>query len=250
MGSEKFSLKWNDFQSNVSNSFVQLRNETKLLDVTLVGNDHQQVSAHKLVLSACSDVFTEIFNHNTSSNLVLYLESVDSNEIKLMLDYIYQGEVQIFQEFLDRFLQIAEKFRLNGLLTDGENLVQDSDSVKVQDEEEYNLIRDRNTYSSIEKSRTPRTNVPETKIALPSKSIDSSNSEDDTKFSELIVREENMYRCTVCDRTMKFRTDISRHLETHLSGLSYECPTCGKSFRSTNSLNKHKSVYHRSQLKF
>ena len=124
MGSEKFSLKWNDFQSNVSNSFVQLRNETKLLDVTLEGNDHQQVSAHKLVLSACSDVFTEIFNHNTSSNLVLYLESVDSKEIKLMLDYIYQGEVQIFQEFLDRFLQIAEKFRLNGLLTeDNENLV-------------------------------------------------------------------------------------------------------------------------------
>ena len=249
MGSEKFSLKWNDFQTNVSNSFVQLRNESKLLDVTLVGNDHHQVSAHKLVLSACSDVFREIFNHNTSSNLVLYLESVDSKEINLMLDYIYQGEVQILQEYLDRFLEIAEKFRLNGLLTDNENLVQDSDSVKVQDEEESNLSRDRNIYSSIEKSGPPRTNAPETKIVLPSKSIDSSNSEVDTKFSELIVREENMYRCTICDRTMKVKTDMSRHLETHLSGLSYDCPTCGKSFRSTNSLKNHKSVYHRSQPK-
>ena len=145
---------------------------------------------------------------------------------------------------------VAEKFRLNGLLTDNENLFQDSGSVKVQDEEESNLIRDKNAYSSIEKSRPPRPNVPETKIAVPSKSIDSSNSEVDTKFSELIVREENMYRCTVCDRKMKSKADMSRHLETHLSGLSYECPTCGKSFRSTNSLNKHKSVYHRSQLKF
>ena len=249
MGSEKFSLKWNDFQTNVSNSFVQLRNESKLLDVTLIGNDHQQVSAHKLVLSACSDVFRDIFNHNTSSNLVLYLESVDSKEINLMLDYIYQGEVQILQEYLDRFLEIAEKFRLNGLLTDNENLVQDSDSEKVENAEE-SLIRDMNTYSSIEKSRPPRKNVPEPKIALPSKSIDSANSEVDTKFSELIIREENMYRCTVCDRTMKVKTDMSRHLETHLSGLSYDCPTCGKSFRSTNSLNKHKSVYHRSQPKF
>ena len=250
MGSEKFSLKWNDFQTNVSNSFVQLRNESKLLDVTLIGNDHQQVSAHKLVLSACSDVFREIFNNNTSSNLVLYLESVDSKEINLMLDYIYKGEVQIFQEYLDRFLEIAEKFRLNGLLTDNENLVRNSDSVKVHDEEESDLNRDRITYSSIEKSRPPKTNAPETKIALPSKSIDSSNSEVDSKFSELIVKEENMYRCTVCDITMKFRAFMSRHLETHLSGLSYECPTCGKSFRSTNSLNNHKSVYHRSQLKF
>ena len=249
MGSEKFSLKWNDFQTNVSNSFVQLRNESKLLDVTLVGNDHHQVSAHKLVLSACSDVFRDIFNHNTSSHLVLYLESVDSKEINLMLDYIYQGEVQILQEYLDRFLEIAEKFRLNGLLTDNENLVQDSDSEKVENAEE-SLIRDMNTYSSIEKSRPPRKNVPEPKIALPSKSIDSANSEVDTKFSELIVREENMYRCTVCERTMKIRSDMSRHLETHLSGLSYECPMCGKSFRSTNSLKNHKSVYHRSQPKF
>ena len=248
MGSEKFSLKWNDFQTNVSNCFVQLRNETKLLDVTLVGNDHQQVSAHKLVLSACSEVFQEIFNHNTSSNLVLYLESVDSKEINLLLNYIYQGEVQIFQEYLDRFLEIAEKFKLNGLLTDNENShVQDS--IKVQEEEESNFIQDRNTYLSHKMSRPPKTNVSETKIVLPSKQfVDSSNSEVETKFSELIVKEDNMYQCTVCDRRMQGRTFMSRHLETHLSGLSYECPMCG-SFRSTNSLIKHETVYHRSKPK-
>ena len=47
--SEKFNLKWNDFEANVSKSFSKLRNEEYLHDVTLVGDDYTQMSAHKLV---------------------------------------------------------------------------------------------------------------------------------------------------------------------------------------------------------
>ena len=240
MSSEKFSLKCIDFQANVSNSFVKLRNETNLMDVILVGNDYQQVRAHKLVLSACSDVFQEIFNHNTSTNLVLYLESVDSKEINFILDYIYQGEVQIFQENLDRFIEIAEKFRLGGLLGGNENSEHQA-SLNVK-EEEYNLIKDQ----EVEKSMYDKMNVPATKIVISSNhSIDSSISKFETHFLEPIIRENNVFRCTVCNRTMKWKRDMNRHMETHLSGLSYECPVCGKSFRSTNSLVNHKSLYHR-----
>ena len=59
--SEKFCLKWNDFNSNVSKSFSILRNAKYLHDVTLVSDDHGKVEAHKLVLSACSEYFRDIF---------------------------------------------------------------------------------------------------------------------------------------------------------------------------------------------
>ena len=52
--SEKFSLKWNDFQASVSESFSKLRNETHFNDVTIVSEDEVQMSAHKVVLSASS----------------------------------------------------------------------------------------------------------------------------------------------------------------------------------------------------
>ena len=56
MMDEKFSLKWNDFYSNVSKSFSVFRNEEYLHDVILVSDDHNnKVAAHKLVLSACSE---------------------------------------------------------------------------------------------------------------------------------------------------------------------------------------------------
>ena len=54
MNSEKFSLKWNDFQQTVSNSFKVLRKEGNFFDVTLVSNDESLVKGHKVVLSACS----------------------------------------------------------------------------------------------------------------------------------------------------------------------------------------------------
>ena len=58
--SEKFSLKWSDFQSSLSQSFSVLREESDFYDVTLVSEDLQQMSAHRVVLSACSDFFKSI----------------------------------------------------------------------------------------------------------------------------------------------------------------------------------------------
>ena len=82
---EKFCLKWNDFQTNVSKSFGILRNEEYLHDVTLVCDDNSQVSAHKLVLSACSDFFKTIFRNNSHPNPLLCLEGVSSQELRNIL---------------------------------------------------------------------------------------------------------------------------------------------------------------------
>ena len=111
---EKFCLKWNDFHSNVSQSFGLFRNEDYLHDVTLVSDDHHQVSAHKLVLSACSEYFKNIFKLNNKPNThpLLCLDGIKSDDLKNIMDYIYNGEVQIFQDDLDRFLSIAQKLKL------------------------------------------------------------------------------------------------------------------------------------------
>ena len=99
--SEKFCLRWNDFQCTVSQSFDLLRKEKDLFDVTLVSDDEVQISAHKLVLSASSNFFKNILRKNTHSHPLLYLSGVNSHSLGLVLDYIYQGEVQIYQEDLN-----------------------------------------------------------------------------------------------------------------------------------------------------
>ena len=101
---EKLNLKWNDFQTTVSQSFSSLRREEELFDVTLVSDDEIQVLAHKLVLSASSSFFKSIFKKITHPQPLLYLKGVDSTNIEHVLDYVYQGEVEILQEQLPSFL--------------------------------------------------------------------------------------------------------------------------------------------------
>ena len=61
---DKFSLKWNDFPSNVQKSFQNLRKEEDFFDITLVGDDFKHVTAHKLVLSSSSEYFKKVFFNN------------------------------------------------------------------------------------------------------------------------------------------------------------------------------------------
>ena len=120
--SERYCLRWNDFQSVVSQSFSVLRREEEFYDVTLVSDDQTQIPAHKLVLSASSKFFKSILKRNSHSHPLLYLSGVDSKSLGFVLDYIYQGEVQIYQHELDNFLEIAQKLEIEGLLGNEEDL--------------------------------------------------------------------------------------------------------------------------------
>ena len=208
--SEKFCLKWNDFEKNVSKSFSQLRQQSGLFDVTLVSSDQKQVSAHRLVLSACSDFFKTIFNNNSHSHPLLYLDGVDSGEINQMLDYIYQGEVQIFQDCLDRFLSIAEKFKLDGLLeSDFEKKVESDDPVEMSTEDQFSSIESLQNFETYEGDNIPEPSiVKERSVKVVNQSFEANNTEVESKFEELVVREDKMYSCTVCNKSMKNKNDM------------------------------------------
>ena len=244
--SEKFNLMWNDFQSNISKSFKSLREDTSLFDVALISSDHKTVPAHKVVLSACSEFFKTIFSTNVSTNICLYLDCATSKEIGLVLDYIYQGEVQLYQEELEGFLGVAKKLKLDGLLSSGETT-----EGYVPDENEEAILHDST------KAQKPSCHTPPDKnlsgvtpksderlLLLESTALDQSvqcnNDQVEEKFQKFVLKEDKLFICTFCNKTMPHRSNMKKHLETHLSGLSYECPLCGQSFRSENAFLHHK----------
>ena len=85
---EKFCLRWNDFQSNVIRTFSSIRNEENFHDVTLVSSEGRQVSAHKVVLTSCSDYFKTILtsSRNRVGSMILCLENIKIDELNNMLD--------------------------------------------------------------------------------------------------------------------------------------------------------------------
>jgi len=111
---EKYCLRWNDFETNISTAFRELREEKDFFDVTLACDD-KQVQAHKVILSACSPFFRSVLRRNPHQHPLLYLRGVKYNELVNVLNFMYQGEVNIAQEELTEFLSVADDLRVKGL---------------------------------------------------------------------------------------------------------------------------------------
>jgi len=117
MSAEKFCLRWNDFESNLSSAFRDLRTDKDLFDVTLSCGG-ESLQAHKLVLSACSDLFRDMFRRSlpvSGAHSILYLRGVHGADMKAVLDFMYHGEVSVAQEELNSFLSVAEDLKVKGL---------------------------------------------------------------------------------------------------------------------------------------
>ena len=114
MSTEKFCLRWNDYESNISVAFRELREDKDFFDVTLACDD-DQIQAHKVILSACSPFFRTVLKRNPHSHPLLYLKGVKHTDLMAVLNFMYHGEVNVAQEELNSFLATAEDLKVKGL---------------------------------------------------------------------------------------------------------------------------------------
>ena len=114
MGSEKFCLRWNDFESNISLALRELREDKDFFDVTIACED-EQINAHKVILSACSPFFRDILRRNPHQHPLLYLKGIKLLDLQSVLSFMYHGEVSVAQEELNTFLAVAEDLKVKGL---------------------------------------------------------------------------------------------------------------------------------------
>merc|ERR1712204_160980 len=87
MASEKFQLQWNESQINV----------------------------HKVILAAASPFFQKILKRNSQQKPFIYLRGLKLSDLEAVVNFMYQGEVSIFEENINDFLSVAEDFQLKGL---------------------------------------------------------------------------------------------------------------------------------------
>ena len=250
---EKFSLKWNHFETNVSKSFRNLRKQENFFDVTLVSDDEQFVSAHKLVLSASSDFFKNILVQSNHSNPLIYIPGIQSKDLHSLMDYIYDGEVQLYQDNLDNFLEIAQKLKIEGLINEFQNFKHED--IFLNPDEHYDSHvdehLDENQFDYEESSVISRKKPNNHKLGNYKKSVavnqDYSTEELAQVVNDLITKDGHMWICNTCGKTSKWNKQMKQHVELHIEGLSIPCPQCDSTFRCRNSLSKHKQLKHQSQ---
>ena len=112
---EKFLLNWTKFHDNISESYKELREESNFSDVTLACDGNQQFKVHKLIIAASSQIFKEMLISYNNSRPLIYLRGITPSDLNAIIDFIYFGEANVYQEDLDRFLALAEEFKVKGL---------------------------------------------------------------------------------------------------------------------------------------
>ena len=277
---QKFCLKWNDFDSNVSKSFGLLRNEEYLHDVTIVGDDNNQVSAHKLVLSSCSEYFKNIFKNNKGSHPILCIDGISLGDIGNIMDYMYHGEVSIFQDDMNRFLGIAQRLQLNGIIENDnaterpreyENIKEETEEQKheltslSQDEIQHNNSNDPSQPQHKRRVRTIAVNSEDNLAEFREykrrvRTVAVTNEDNvavDVKANEYVeTLADGSLKCAICGKTasqsnmkQNVRQNMKNHVESHLDGFSFPCEFCGKTYKTRNALSCHRYGHHKSSSK-
>ena len=266
--SEKFCLKWNDFEQNIVGSFKELRNETDFADVTLVCEEDQHIEAHKLILTACSPFFRTVLKNNKHSHPLIYMRGLKAKDLVSIVDFIYHGEANILQDDLDSFLSLAEELQLKGLTGSqsepfdetekyiekpniSETRMQKHFKQEPPNAPEYTHTNTKESFDEKDTNNWEMNSIVPFATGVMTVSGDLTKEDLEAKKMSMIERVEDglsNLRCTVCGKTTKVGSsiqDMKRHTETHLEGASYPCNQCGKISRSSNALKCHVTAYHR-----
>ena len=261
--SEKLCLQWNDFKENVNSAFGRLRDDKEFTDVTLASEDGQQMEAHKVVLAAASPFFEKILQRNKHSHPLIYLRGFQSQDLMAILDFLYLGEANVYQENLGSFLASAEELKLKGLTG--------KTSCDVVGEEE----KKKKNPTTICKSKEPLKISPThdrvvqniddaeqaSKVLVVSINQFSGDLEAlDEKVKSMMDRSQNMIQsgkqadgtpkqetafiCKLCGKEAQHNQIVSHIEVNHLEGISLPCDYCDKAFTARVKLRKHKTKSH------
>lgn len=110
----QFTLKWNNHMNNMMDVFKDLLSNELMVDVTLAC-DGLSLKAHKIILAACSPFFQSLFVENPCKHPIVILKDMKYNELKNIIEFIYNGEVNVSQDQLNCLMKTAETLRIKGL---------------------------------------------------------------------------------------------------------------------------------------
>lgn len=126
---QQFCLRWNNYQSNLTNVFDQLLQNESFVDVTLAC-DGNSIKAHKMVLSACSPYFQSLFFDNPCQHPIVIMRDVKWPELTAVVEFMYKGEINVRQEQIAPLLRVAEMLKIRGLADVKSDLDLNSESEK------------------------------------------------------------------------------------------------------------------------
>ena len=113
--SDDICLIWNDYNTNMSLSFKEIRDDNKFSDVTLVVEGNFKIEAHRVILAASSKFFKNLLHEKKHPHPFIYMRGIKEKHLSAIVDFMYHGQANVHQEDLNEFLIVAKELELKGL---------------------------------------------------------------------------------------------------------------------------------------
>ena len=223
--SDKLCLKLNNHLENFKITLDEQRDNPEFRDVTLACED-KQIEAHKIILSASSFFLNRIIKKNKHPHPYIYMKGMKAKDLVHLVNFIYNGEVNIYQEDLDDFLTLAQEMEIKGMkeVATGskDNNVEKQLHYVKQPTYPVDMKVDMDTfndYDSIDRSVSVTGEMEGENVSQ--------------QLESMMMKIDGIWTCTVCGYITKrnVKSHLREHVETHLEGVTHPCNICGKIFR-------------------
>jgi hypothetical protein len=229
MQQEIFSLKWKTFNVHLASGLDDLFTEINFSDVTLVSDDQTQFQAHKFVLSACSPVLKNLLVNNPHSHPLIYLSGVKQQELQSILQFMYLGDARIYQDRIDKFLDIAKDLQVKGLIqecvTGNQFFNREDEPVNNEDDAQYDTNNTRSISDTIDEI-----------LDLDILAI--------ITCSDEIGSGKQLYKCQECESVFKSKEGLRVHNRSTHEGMIYICNQCEYRATQQGNLKNHQQSKH------
>ena len=138
MGKGSYNMQWAGYTEHFRTMMRGMLVSKENSDLTFVCDDLQTIQAHKNILSASSPAFEKMFGYSQGNVMFLYMRGIKHNILKLIVEFIYVGEVYFQEDCLEEFISVARSLAITGL-----NETNKLDKER-QDEEIYKTVSCKN----------------------------------------------------------------------------------------------------------
>ena len=259
----KCSVSEKDFELFKEASLRETFNNKSFTDVTLVCNDDNPIDAHRIILSAQSLFFNRILKVNDKRDMLIYLPNIASEQMNLILTFIYLGQAEVSENELEKFLSFGKVFEIKGLSEQHFNALDDQHVVpKIKEEgyEDGTLVIGKSLLKRLQNGKFPcdqcsfqsvtRRGVKkhQDSIHLGITHVCDECPKEYSDPSALKSHKQNAhdgisYKCDLCNKVYSNHKSLLKHEREH-RGIGTSCPRCEESFRSEGKLRHHIEKQH------
>ena len=168
-----------------------------------------------------------------------YQDHGSVQEVHLLdfFDFVYNGEIEIFKRQLPQFVDMAQRFQVEGSMEGEEEQVMETEA--SEDEDNASVVNEDTSEADHENKILK--GLTEHNIIFQSEKFENIEELDIEIEKRLEKQADGKWMCLTCGRIYKNKGHLKEHVETHIDGLKFPCQNCDKILRSRNNLRSHRN---------